>query len=847
MHAMTDHRVVGSTYRLQLTYEFGFAAARDLIGYFAALGISHLYLSPILQAQPGSTHGYNTVDPRRVSEELGGEGELRALADAAHAAGLGIVVDIVPNHLGIGPDNPDWELLLAEGASGEGGRVFDVDWRPSLPGAEGRVILPVLGDQYGVVLVNGELQVVDEPDAQGRRYRIRYHEQTFPLSPESQEAMERVGRIDTLTGTPGQPETWNRLHSLLERQHYRLAHWRIGDRVVNYRRFFAVTDLAGVRVEDRHVFDRTHAKILELVADGVIDGLRVDHPDGLADPSRYLERLERRTGGVWTVVEKITHPGEELEPWAAAGTTGYEFCNDVLGLFLDPVVERHFDELHVAAGGDPRTYAEQVLAAKREVLAHDLASEFSRLVGRLWSLAQSHWEIRDVDDRHCAAALRDTLVALPMYRTYVDPETGHTSPRDIEIIDAAVNAARVMGNAPAHVLNFLAAVLNGTAGQTGLHLEVITRFQQLSGALMAKGVEDTVFYRYVRMAALNEVGGDPSHFGISVDEFHRRNQARQVRHPAGMVTTATHDTKRGEDVRLRIAALTEMPQGWATLLARVSRAGLTDDPATILLLQSLVGVWPLLDSGEATPQLRDRLVEYARKAAREAGLHTSWYDPDEAYESSLVRFIDGVLNDQATAAEIERVAVAAAEIGMVSSLSQVALRTLSPGVPDLYWGNELWDDSLVDPDNRRRVDWDRRQGVLASIADEDVAGLWKSRRDGRVKMRVLTAALRVRREHPEAFGPAAGYEPVPVAGRWAGHVVAFARTSAGGPQAVVVAARLAGAIMGTDLCDPLGDRWDDTMVRLPQGEWIDVLSGAAAQPAVASLFSTLPVAVLVGA
>jgi (1->4)-alpha-D-glucan 1-alpha-D-glucosylmutase len=843
---MTERGQVGSTYRLQLTPQFGFSAAGERVEYFAGLGVTHLYLSPILQARPGSTHGYDAVDPTRVSEDLGGEDELRALADAAHAAGLGIVVDIVPNHLGVGPQNPDWQLLLAEGASGEGGRVFDVDWRPSLPGAEGRVILPVLGDQYGVVLVNGELQVVDEPDEQGRRYRIRYHEQSFPLSPESLEAMERVGRIDTLTGTPGQPETWNRLHSLLERQHYRLAHWRIGDRVVNYRRFFAVTDLAGVRVEDQHVFERMHAKILELVADGVIDGLRVDHPDGLVDPARYLERLERRTGGVWTVVEKITHPGEELEPWAAAGTTGYEFCNDVVGLFVDPSAERRFDELHLAAGGDPRTFTEQVQAAKREVLAHDLASEFSRLVGRMWALAQSHWEIRDVDDRHCAAALRDTLVALPVYRTYVDPQTGHASPRDIAIIDAAINAARVMANAPQHVLNFLAAVLSGTAGQTALHLDLITRFQQLSGALTAKGVEDTVFYRYVRMAALNEVGGDPSNFGITVDEFHRRNGARQASHPLGMLTTATHDTKRGEDVRLRIAALTEMPDRWAALLASVGKASAGDDPATVLLLQTMVGMWPLLDSGEATPQLRDRLVEYARKAAREAGLRTSWYDPNETYEASLTSFIDGVLGDEELCSQIGAVAAAAAEIGMVSSLSQVVLRTLSPGVPDLYWGNELWDDSLVDPDNRRPVDWQRRREVLGALDAGDVADLWESRRDGRVKMQVLSTALRVRRDHPGAFGGDAGYQPLAVSGRWADHVVAFARTASSQAQVVVVTPRLPGAVMGSDLADPLGERWEDTAVDLPEGEWTNALTGQACTNALASLFATLPVAVLSG-
>ena len=851
MPAMTDRsaRPVLSTYRLQLTSEFGFAAVRERVGYLARLGLSHLYLSPILEARPGSTHGYDVADPTKVSAALGGEDGLRELAAAAHAEGLGLVADIVPNHLGIGPENPDWQYLLAEGMSGEGGRVFDVDWHPPLPGADGKVILPVLGDHYGKILINGELRLVEEPDAAGRRFRIRYHDHAFPLSPDSLEALDRVGRIDTLMGTPGVAETWHRLHGLLERQHYRLVHWRIGDRVVNYRRFFAVSQLAGIRVEDDHVFDRTHDKIIQLVDEGVLDGLRVDHPDGLRDPGRYLERLAQRSGGVWTVVEKILHPGEPLEDWAAAGTTGYEFCNDVLGLFVDPAAEEVFTQIDHDLGGDKRSYDEQVSAAKHEILRNDLSAEATRLAARLWALAQEHLEVRDLDDRHCLTAVSEVLVAMHVYRAYVDPVTGAASQRDRALVEQAVWRARDTGRADDEVLDFLGQVLRGDAGHDLLHLDFIARFQQLSGALMAKGVEDTVFYRYLRMVALNEVGGDPARFGLTAQEFHRLNRERSERHPAGMITTATHDTKRGEDVRLRIAALSEMPQRWADLVTAMSAGTQLDGPTVSLLAQTMVGVWPVVDAGGPGPQLRERLQAYARKASREAGLHTNWYDPADQYEQKLGEFIDAVLGDDSLRKPLAEVAGACAQIGMVSSLAQVLLRTLSPGVPDTYQGNELWDDSLVDPDNRRPVDWQRRVAVIGGLADADAAVLWDSRGDGVVKARVLTTALHARRAHSDAVGAESGYEPVEARGQWAEHVVAFTRTAADRPRLVVVAPRLPGAVMGPEQHDPIGQRWEDTTVSLPAGQWRNLFDdngqGISGDVGLATLLAALPVALLV--
>ncbi len=615
-------RPVGSTYRLQLGPTFDFAAARDVVRYVAALGVSHVYLSPLLTARPGSTHGYDVADPTTVSEQLGGEAGLRALADAAHAAGLGILADIVPNHLGTGWDTPLWRLLLAEGHSGEGGRVFDVDWTPALPGAAGKVIVPVLGDQYGAVLHRGELALVEEDGEP----RLAYHDHRFPLSPESREALARSGGITALEGTPGVEESWQRLHALLEAQHYRLVHWRAGDGLINYRRFFDIDDLAAVRVEDPHVFDATSDTILRLVADGVVDGLRVDHPDGLADPRRYLQRLAQRSGGVWTVVEKITHPGELLRDWDTAGTTGYEFCNDVLGLFVDPAAQRRFDELDAAMGASPEPYAEQVRRAKRETLAADLAADAARLARRLWALSQAHLDVRDVDDRACLEAVSALVSAFDVYRTYVDPETGEAAEADVRRIDAARAAvAATDTTAPALLVDFLADVLAGRRGNDAAALDLITRFQQLSGALTAKGVEDTVFYRYRRLVALNEVGGDPTRFGLTVDEFHARNAERAHRHPAGMVTTATHDTKRGEDVRLRIAALTQLGEHWDETLRRwaqrdgVAPRGPVDRQTASLVFQTMVAVWPFAASGQAGPDLGQRLRAYAeRRCARPA-------------------------------------------------------------------------------------------------------------------------------------------------------------------------------------------------------------------------------------
>ncbi len=865
---MTE-RPIGATYRLQLTPDSGFEAAAGIVDYLASLGATHLYLSPILTARPGSTHGYDVVDPTTVSEALGGEDGLRRLAETAHEAGLGLVVDIVPNHLGIGPDNRLWELLLAEGQGGEGARFFDVDWSPALPGAEGKVILPVLGDQYGAVLLAGELRLVIEDGP----VRLRYHDHSFPLSPETREALGRSGGVDALNGIPGRLETWTRMHALLEDQHYRLVWWRIGDAAVNYRRFFAINELAGVRVEDEAVFDHTHGTILRLVDEGVIDGLRVDHPDGLRDPARYFQRLAERSGGVWTVAEKILHSPdpdhpEALPDWPVAGTTGYDFCNDVLGLFVDPAAEERFTELDAPPDDDEDDndddgleldelvalhYRLLIRVAKLDVLDADLASDFRRLTRLLWALAQEHPEARDVTQGHCGLAVAGVLTSLSVYRTYVDPVSGAAHDADERVLDKAFAGARERDDGvPQALEKLLRRLLAGRASSSPAHLDFLARFQQLSSAVMAKGVEDTAFYRHRRLLALNEVGGDPGRFGIDVDTFHAANAARAGRHPGGMLTTATHDTKRGEDVRLRMAALTELPDRWEAALHRWQDWSELDADDSQLVLQTMIGIWPLAESGNQSGQLAERLQAYIVKALREAGEGTSWVDPSDEYESEVTGFIARALGDPVFGAEMGALASAANEIAMVSGLAQVLLRCTAPGVPDTYQGNELWDDSLVDPDNRRPIDFQARRRLVAELdaGGADPEGLWASRRDGRIKLWVLSRALRTRRQHPGFFGADAGYRPLEASGQCADHLVAFARTdAAGNPGIVAVTPRLPGAVMARDLRAPLGKIYGDTTLELPQGIWDDVLTGhrghGGGELVMADALARLPVALLV--
>jgi (1->4)-alpha-D-glucan 1-alpha-D-glucosylmutase len=838
----------GATYRIQLTPELGFAQVAEQLDYLADLGITDVYLSPVMQARAGSTHGYDVVDPTAVSKALGGVDGLRALASAAAERNMGLVVDIVPNHLAASEDNPLWEQLLAEGMTGPAGTLFDIDWRPRLPGTEGKVILPVLGGTYGDELLAGNLGLARVDGT----YRIRYHDRSFPLRDGSEAVIDHHGGPRSFAGTAGAMSSWEPLHDLLERQHYRLVHWRIGDAVVNYRRFFTIDDLVAVRVESPEVFEKTHRALLDLVGDGVISGLRVDHPDGLRDPERYLQQLRNRTGA-WIVAEKILHPGEQLPPWPVAGTTGYDFCNDVLGLYIDPEGVSELRKLDERLGG-VQDYAEHAVDGKRDVLASGLRADLERVSRRLWTVIQQRPQVRDVTLSWCRQVIAGTLEQFGVYRAYVDPETGAATPTDRQHISEAIERARAVNDEPPDALwDFVEQLLSGEAATTQPFLDVVARFQQLCSAVTAKGTEDTAFYRYRTLLAMNEVGNDPADPGRTVEQFQQANAQRAERHPTTMLTTATHDTKRGEDTRLRMAAISELVGPWRDAVDACEEAVGDDElpaQARSLVYQTIVGIWPL--QGDPDDTHRARLADYVVKAEREAGTWTSWTDPDQAFESALTELARRLLDAEGAPEALRTVVGRAAEIGMVAGLGQVVLRTLSPGVPDTYQGVEVWDDALVDPDNRRPVPFAERAALLAGLADASAEDLLAERRDGRIKAFVLQRALRARAEHPSCVGPRSGYLPLDVTGQHAGHLVAFARVASDASDALlVVAPRLPGAVMGDDTAPPVGDVWGDTAVRVPgflQGTYRDTFSAGSGEIGdtieVSSLLANLPVAVL---
>ena len=762
-----------ATYRLQVTADFPLDDAAALAGYLADLGVSHAYASPLLRSASGSTHGYDTVDHAHIDESRGGRAGFDRLVAALHERGLGLVLDLVPNHMGVADpaEAPWWWDVLQHGRDSAHASAFDVDW----DFGGGRVRIPVLGSADDVE----KLEVVDG--------ELRYYDNRFPLAPGTGE------------GTP---------QEVHDRQHYELVDWRRADSDLNYRRFFAINTLAGLRVEDPEVFRATHELVLRMVGDGAVDGLRIDHPDGLADPGGYLDRLAEASGGRWTVVEKILEPGEDLPgSWRTAGTTGYDALAEVDEVLVDPAGEAALTALDTELSGGPVDYARLVHDAKREVTDGILGSEVARLVRVIGELGGAGSAA--VDRAQQTEALAELLASFGVYRTYL--------PDGREHLDAAVAAVR--DRRP----DLVAAVdaLHPVLARAGT--EAATRFEQTSGPVMAKGVEDSSYYRWARFVVLNEVGGDPTRFGSTVAEFHEAQARRLERKPESMTTLTTHDTKRSEDTRARLAVLAEVPTEWADLVRGwLSRHPLPDRPLAHLVWQNLVGAWPLS---------RERAHAYAEKAAREAGTSTTWTDVDEAFETSLHAMVDAAYDDPATSTEIEEFVARIGPAGRSNALAQKLLQLTMPGVPDVYQGTELEDRSLVDPDNRRPVDYDERRALLARLDGGEVPGVDDT---GAAKLLVTSRALRLRRDRPELFG---GYTPVEVTGSAAGSVVAFDR---GG--AVPVATRLPVALAATG--------WGDTALALPTGAWRDVLTGTrvvsdAGGVSVGELLARLPVALLV--
>jgi len=847
-----------STYRVQFGPHFRFTDGERIIPYLDALGAGYLYASPYFRARPGSKHGYDVVDHTRLNPEIGDDREHGAMIAALHARGMGHLVDFVPNHMGIGSDNPWWYDILTWGSLSPYSHFFDIEWHKNSAGG-GKVVLPVLGDHYGRVVERGELRVTF--DAVADALRLNYFEHHFPLTPPSYgqvlafsaqgappETAAQLRELATaFTALRGRPRDTakrtalrdrsaglqreladraatdasfaraladgcaafvtepNRLDALVAAQHYRPAFWRVSSDEINYRRFFDINDLAGLRIEDAEVLARTHELVFAMIADERIQGLRIDHIDGLYNPGGYANLLVDRSAALgqplYLVVEKILLGGERLRAnWHIAGTTGYEFMNLVAGLFVDQAAERGFDRIYRRVIGRSTTFADEAYEAKRRVMRIDLAGEFGVLIDGLVRIARSDRRSRDFTSLGLRRALIEVIAMFPVYRTYVIDNV--VEAEDLQVIDAAVGAARVRSEFPDDaVFDFIRDALsaqligqNGTSYDRTEVLRFAMRFQQYTGPVTAKSLEDTAFYRYVRLTALNEVGGEPARFGRSPSAFHAANIERANTHPHAMLATATHDHKRGEDTRLRIAALTEFAPEWSRAVGRWSRMNaplhLGDAPSSVdeyLFYQTLIGTLPAdwlragIDDAGALAAYVDRLVVYALKAAREAKLRTSWTDRRPSYEDALEAFVRAALTlERPFFLDACAFTAQLAPVAAVHGLAQVALKLGAPGVPDIYQGCELWDLSLVDPDNRRAVDYEERHAVLAEFMRNDgepavvLGELLEHWHDGRIKLYVTWRLLQLRRAHAPAFldGP---YREVGVSGAGAASVIAFAR------------------------------------------------------------------------
>jgi (1->4)-alpha-D-glucan 1-alpha-D-glucosylmutase len=883
---MTMHPI--ATYRLQLRPGFGFDEVAAVADYLTELGVSHAYLSPYLQAAEHSTHGYDVVDPSRVNRELGGKGAHARMVAQLRAQNLGQIVDVVPNHMAIDtPENRFWWDLLEHGPHSRYAEYFDIDWRPPESRLRDKVLRPILADHYGRVLESGAIRA----ERAGVTFRLRVHErQLLPLNPSSvgallAQAAARCSRrelafiADALGALPqpGAPDaseaialrrerdlevlaqmlerllneepeaaaavdavlaatnaSVDALDELIEHQHYRISYWRMGRHDLDYRRFFDIDALAALRAERADVFRDTHTLILGWVRAGEADGLRIDHPDGLRDPGAYFARLRARAPEAWIVAEKILQPDETLPAdWPIEGTTGYDFLALVTGLFVDPRGEQPLTDTYAQfVGTEAESFAAIARSKKRLVLDELLASELERLAAVLVEVCERQPRFRDYSRTELRRALRELIACMPVYRTYVRPGE-RAGARDLAYLAEATERAQRSEPAIDHsLLGFIARILRGEIGGDSA-AELCARFQQLSAAVMAKGVEDTAFFCYPRLLALNEVGCDPGRFGVGVEQFHAHCARIQRAYPTTLLASSTHDTKYSEDVRARIALLSEMPQAWAQAVRRWSelaaphRAGRdVDRHFEYAFYQLLVGAFPIEI---------ERLLAHLQKFTREAKVHSSWLEPNERYEQAVAEFARGVLRDADLMSEIGRFVDALHAPARVHALAQLVLKLTAPGVPDIYQGNEVWRHDLTDPDNRRAVDFRALRAKLARVRAMDAREVQQDADPDLLKLFVTQRLLALRRRIAHAFGREGRYQALEVHGARAAHVVAFSR----GDQVVTLVPRLSLRVRGD---------WGDTRVALPEGRfehWLEHGEVEHGSARVADLLAGFPVAVLV--
>ena len=925
--------IPSATYRFQFHQGFTFDHARALVPYLAELGISHVYASPFFRAAPGSTHGYDVCDHNELNPEVGSREQFDAFVEELHRHGLALIADFVPNHMGIAePQNRWWLDVLENGPASPYARFFDIDWHPQKRELENKVLLPVLGDQYGRVLEASDLRVQFADGV----FSLHYHALALPLAPRSirrllQAAAERMGEapaelasiltalehLPTRTETDPEklavrtrekliirerltrlcaetpavqaaiegataalhdqddPTSFDRLDELISDQPYRLSSWRVAAEEINYRRFFDVNTLAAIRVELPEVFEHVHRLLRELIAARAIDGVRIDHIDGLANPRAYLEQLQAAAGAslgegnvakpLYLLVEKILGAGEKLRAdWPCHGTTGYEFAAASSGVLVDATAERKLTDAYTRFIGFHMGFREIVYRGKRLVMQVSMASEVNVLGHLLNRLSESHRWYRDFTINALTTAVRETIACFPVYRSYIMPGQPPAEADSRVILRALAQARRRNPALERTVFEFLRDVLlppenNAHPVDETLREEFVLKFQQCTGPITAKGVEDTAFYVYNRLVSLNEVGGEPGTFGTTVELFHRENAARHAEFPHCLLASSTHDTKRSEDVRARIAAISEHAAEWTRLVRQwrsanrkhkraIDGESAPDANEEYLLYQTLLGSWPLTPLDDTSrPDYVQRIQAYLIKALHEAKVNSSWIEPNEAWDKAVGEFVDRILHPgnprflSSFAAFAEKLAHA----GALNSLTQLILKLTSPGVPDTYQGAEVWDLSLVDPDNRRPVDYDHRRALIAQLAEHaapaDLLAHW---RDGRIKLFALRMILRFRREHAALFAEG-GYEPVAADGAFADCCIAFERTH-GDESLLVVVPRLTSRVG----FPATGERWQNTRIRpVTRGAaWRNVLTGrehpTGGDLTLAELFTDLPFAVL---
>ncbi|HZR21990.1 MAG TPA: malto-oligosyltrehalose synthase [Vicinamibacterales bacterium] len=932
-----------STYRLQLNGGFTFNDARAIVDYLDALGIGDVYASSYLAAVPGSPHGYDVADPTRLNPDIGTDADHAAWMDAMHARGMGHVIDVVPNHMGIAKSsNPWWRDLLENGPSSRFARFFDIEWHPIKDELADKVLIPVLGDQYGEVLERQELMLAFRDGA----FTVHYYDEALPIAPDTypmvfaddlpqwlvdhpgdesdelqsiltaaahlpsrssraadeiatrsreKEIVKRrladlsarsdsvrtliASAVTRLNGVAGQPRTFDALDRLLNAQSYRVAHWRVASEEINYRRFFDINQLAALRMEDPLVFDEVHRLVFDLVGRGAATGLRIDHVDGLFAPGDYLQRLQERLPGpsFFIVVEKILATGEQLpREWPIAGTTGYEFASVVNNLFVDRRNEKALDEIYRRFTRDrrgPQTFADLAYRSKKEILHQTMSGDINSLGHQLNRFSERNRHFRDFTLYNLISTIKEIIACFPVYRTYIN-ERDAVSDHDRRYVAEAVACAKERaGGMTSLAFDFIERLLlKKTGGSSPDAIDerskFIGKFQQITSPVAAKGIEDTALYVYNRLLSLNEVGSDPMVFGLEPADVHAWMAERQQRWPAALSATATHDTKRGEDVRARLNVLSEIPGAWKAAVSKwrtVNRRyktdvdGLAPDPnEEYLIYQTLVGAWPF----DEDPHFLQRILDYIRKALRESKVHTSWVNPDETYEHAVFRFVTAILERRRTNMFLQSFVPfqqRVAELGMYNSLAQLLIKISAPGVPDFYQGTEFWDLNLVDPDNRRPVDYAKRRTVLAALKGcatppaECARDLLEHRRDGRVKMFVAARALEARREFTPLFERGT-YVPLPATGSRRECAFAFARVL-DGSAVITVAPRMVATLIPDATTPPIGSVWGDTRIDLSPmamqspATWRNAFTGetmdAHGDLDVATLLGRFPVAMLV--